>query len=125
MILLTVNEIVVLHDQLINETGGSSGIRDMGLLESAIYSAIQSFDDIEVYPTIKEKSARFAFAITQNHPFVDGNKRIGIFVMLMSLRLNNITLKYTQQELIELGLGIASSLYDYNHVLNWIDTHQV
>lgn len=125
MILLTVNEIVVLHDQLINETGGSSGIRDMGLLESAIYSAIQSFDDIEVYPTIKEKAARFAFAITQNHPFVDGNKRIGIFIMLMSLRLNNITLKYTQQELIELGLGIASSLCDYNHVLDWINTHQV
>ena len=82
-------------------------------------------NDIEVYPTIKEKAARFAFAITQNYPFVDGNKRIGIFVMLMSLRLNNLTLKYTQQELIELGLGIASSLYDYNYVLDWINTHQV
>ena len=64
MIFLTVDEIVALHAQLINATGGASGIRDMGLLESAVYSAIQSFDDIEIYPTIKEKSARLAFAIT-------------------------------------------------------------
>lgn len=77
MIQLTVDEIIILHNKLLKKTGGFPGIRDIGLLESAVYSCLQSFGEDEVYPTPAERSARLAFAITQNHPFYDGNKRVG------------------------------------------------
>lgn len=125
MILLTLEEILSLHSKIIKQTGGSDGLRDRGLLESAIYSANASFDGMDVYPTCIEKAARLAFSITNNHAFVDGNKRIGIFVLLMTLRLNNITIKYTQAELIALGLGIADGSLDYDAILAWIRTHMV
>ena len=95
MILLTVDEIIELHTKLIAKTGGSDGLRDIGLLESAVYSAQSSFGDEELYPTVSQKAARLMFALVSNHAFVDGNKRIGVFVMLTTLRLNGITLHYT------------------------------
>ena len=97
--------------------------RDRGLLESAVYSADASFDDVEIYPTIEEKAARLAYSLISNHAFVDGNKRIGVFVMLMTLRLNGIRLVYTQPELIELGLQAASGIMKYEEILNWIKVH--
>jgi len=123
MILLTASEIIESQEKLINATGGSYGLRDIGLLESAIYSASATFDGEEIYSSIEEKSARLAFAITTNHPFVDGNKRIGVFVMLTTLRLNGISLKYSQSELIKLGLGLADGSVDYEAVLKWINAH--
>lgn len=124
MILLTVDEIITLHEKLIQRTGGSNGLRDRGLLESAVYSADSAFEDVEVYPSVEEKAARLAFSITGNHAFVDGNKRIGILVMLLTLRLNDITLVYTQAELIALGLGIADGTLDYSAILIWITNHK-
>ena len=121
MIFLTVDEIISLHSKLILKTGGIDGIRDKELLESAVYSVYNSFDNIELYPTVKEKSARLAYSIVNNHAFLDGNKRIGILVMLMTLRLNDILIEYTQQELIFLGLSIASSQASYDDVLMWLD----
>ena len=88
MMLLTVEEILALQEKVISQTGGSFGLRDRGLLESAVYSADSSFGDVEVYPSLEEKAARLAFAITGNHAFVDGNKRTGMLVMLLTLRLN-------------------------------------
>ncbi len=85
MIILTIEETVSLHEKLIEKTGGSHGIRDIGLLESAIYSAESSFDDVEIYPSVEEKAARLLFSLTSNHAFVDGNKRIGVLVMLISI----------------------------------------
>lgn len=96
MILLTVDEITTLHDKLISRTGGSLGLRDISLLESAVNSAVFAFEGTEAYPTIEEKSARLMFSLTNNHAFVDGNKRTGVLVMLMTLQLNNIRIKYTQ-----------------------------
>ena len=125
MMLLTVHEIITLHDQLIATSGGMPGIRDHGLLESAVANADASFDDVERYPSIQEKAARLAYAITMNHAFVDGNKRIGIFVMLVTLDLNGIRLSYTQKELIALGLGIADGSIDYDHIFKWLDDHHV
>ncbi|MEE1239753.1 MAG: type II toxin-antitoxin system death-on-curing family toxin [Acutalibacteraceae bacterium] len=92
---LTVEEVIALHDKLIDRTGGSHGLRDQSLLESAVYSAMSCFGDNEAYPTVEEKAARFMFSLTNNHAFVDGNKRIGVFTMLMALQLNNIKIKYT------------------------------
>lgn len=125
MIFLTVEEVIALHDKLIERTGGSHGLRDQGLLESAIYSAASGFADDEAYPTIEEKAARLMFSLTRNHAFVDGNKRIGVFTMLMTLQLNNVKLNYTQAELISLGLSVADGKTEYFEILDWIMEHKV
>ena len=124
MITLTVSEILRLHQKLLDATGGLSGTRDLGLLESAVYSANQVFGEEEAYPTVEQRAARLAYAITQNHPFVDGNKRIGMLVMLMTLRLNHVQIQYTQAELIQLGLSVADNSYRYEDILAWINTHK-
>lgn len=124
MILLTVDEIIGLHTKLISKTGGSDGLRDLGLLESAVYSAQTSFGDEELYPTTMEKAARLMYALVSNHAFVDGNKRIGVFVMLMTLKLNGIMIHYTQAELIELGLSTAAGNAKYEDIQTWIQNHR-
>jgi len=123
MIILTVDEIIAIHGKLTAATGGSPGLRDMALLESAVFGCYQSFDDADLYPTIEEKSARMAYSLCRNHPFVDGNKRIAVTSMLVMLRLNRVLLTYTQQELISLGLGIADGSLDYEYILGWVNTH--
>lgn len=99
MIVLTKQQILLLHSQLIFETGGSDGLRDVGLLESAINSHFQQFDNEDLYPTIQQKASRLCFGLVNNHPFIDGNKRIGAHVMLVFLALNGIELEYTQDDL--------------------------
>lgn len=125
MINLTVDEIMQMYVKLIQKTGGMPSLRDLGMLESAVYSAIQSFGEEEVYPTPCERAARLAYAITMNHPFYDGNKRTGMLVMLMTLRLNHVVIKYTQQELIILGLSVADGSIVYQDILAWIKLHLV
>ena len=120
MIKLTKKQVLQMHKMMIMETGGLDGIRDMGLLDLSLNGAFQTFDGNDIYPTIQDKAARLAFSIVKNHPFVDGNKRIGLFVMLVFLELNGIELDYTQQELIELGLGLADSSIDMNMLLEWL-----
>ena len=124
MITLTVSEILRLHQKLLDATGGLRGTCDLGLLESAVYSANQVFGEEEAYPTVEQRAARLAYAITQNHPFVDGNKRIGMLVMLMTLRLNHVQIQYTQAELIQLGLSVADNSYRYEDILAWINNHK-
>ena len=124
MILLTVTEIIGLHSKLISKTGGLDGIRDNGLLESAVFTTNNSFEGIEQYPTIEEKAARLAYGLVSNHAFVDGNKRIGVLILLMTLKLNNITITYTQSELIALGLSIADGSYKYDDIYKWILSHK-
>ena len=84
----------------------------------------QVFGEEEAYPTVEQRAARLAYAITQNHPFVDGNKRIGMLVMLMTLRLNHVQIQYTQAELIQLGLSVADNSYRYEDILAWITNHK-
>ena len=123
MIVLTIDEIILLHGKLITATGGSPGLRDRSLLESAAYSVNAGFDETEKYPTVLEKSARFAYALIQNHAFVDGNKRIGVLVMLTTLRMNSIEFRYTPRELIDFGLGVANGALGYAEILTWIEQH--
>lgn len=123
MILLTVDEIIMLHDKLLGATGGSPGLRDQGLLESAVFGVNASFEDVERYPTVEEKAARLCYALATNHAFVDGNKRVGVLAMLMTLRLNGVVLQYTQRELINLGLAVASGKAGYEEILIWIKNH--
>ena len=123
MIILTVTEVAELHEKLIDVTGGSHGVRDMGLLESAVLGCYQTFGDVELYPTIMEKAARMAYAVCKNHPFIDGNKRAAVTSMLVMLRLNGIVPSYTHEELIALGLGVADGSIEYEQIIAWLERH--
>jgi death-on-curing protein len=120
---ISLNKVLQLYKRMIDATGGSSGIRDMGLLDSALSNAYATFDGVELYPTVEQKCSSICYSIINNHPLVDGNKRMGIFIMLILLELNNIKLKYSQAELIDLGLGIAKGLYKQDFILEWIMLH--
>lgn len=124
MIFLTTDEIIILHSALIKKTGGLDGLRDFGLLESAILSVHASFGGIDKYPTVEEKSARIAYSLANNHPFLDGNKRIAILSMLTTLSLNKIKLKFAQCDSIALGINIADGSWDYDNILQWIMNHK-
>ena len=124
MKILTKQQIVMLHEQLINETGGSHGLRDDGMLESALSAPFQEFQAFSPYPTIQQKAARLAYGLIINHPFIDGNKRIGAHAMLVLLLLNGIELEYTQQELSDVILQAAAGECGYDDLLAWILKHQ-
>lgn len=125
MIVLSKQQILLLHSQLISETGGSDGLRDVGLLESAINSPFQQFENEELYPTIQQKASRLCFGLVNNHPFIDGNKRIGAHVMLVFLALNGIELEYTQDDLSSTILKLASNKISYQQLTKWIINHQI
>lgn len=120
---LTEEQLIYLHDELIRATGGNQGLRDKNLLQSALYSPLQTFDSSELFPTIRQKAARLACGLTQNHPFVDGNKRIGAHAMLVVLELNGIQLHYTQRELADTFLRLAASEIGYDELLAWLTSH--
>ncbi|NLV75527.1 MAG: type II toxin-antitoxin system death-on-curing family toxin [Tissierellia bacterium] len=120
---LTKTQILKMNSLLIQETGGSDGIRDEGLLDSALNLPFQSLDGEDIYKTIQAKAARLGFSLINNHSFVDGNKRIGILAMLVSLEINGIEIICTDEELIELGLGVADGSVSYKDLLNWIIDH--
>ena len=123
MKILTTTEVVELHEKIITATGGSFGIRDLRLLESAVLGCCQSFGGDDLYPTVTEKAARMAYAVCKNHPFIDGNKRVAVASMLVILRMNDIALQYMQSELVDLGLGIAKGSIDYDDIVAWINVH--
>lgn len=125
MIRLSKPQILLLHEQLIAETGGSSGLRDEGMLESALNTPFQTFAGKDVYPSLQQKAARLCFGLVKNHPFVDGNKRIGAHVMLVFLALNGIELQHTQTELSDIILQLAADTIQFSDLLNWILTHQI
>lgn len=108
---------------LIDQTGGSDGIRDEGLLESALNAPFQTFDGDYIYRTIKAKAAKLGYFLVKNHPFIDGNKRIGILVMITFLEINGVEVACTDGELITLGLGLADGSIDDENLLNWIIDH--
>ena len=123
MIRLTERQIVKIHSDLIAKTGGIEGIRDKGILDSAVNSPFMTFDGEDLYPTIQHKAAQLAFFIISNHTFIDGNKRIGLHVMLIFLELNGVTLKYTQNELIKIGLMLADGNMTVKDLLLWLIDH--
>lgn len=114
----------MLHTQLIEQTGGSNGVRDYNLLESAVETPFQSFGGKELYPTIQAKAARLGYGLIKNHPMIDGNKRIGTHAMLVLLALNGIELEYSQKELYEMILDVAASQKGYEELLYWVLEHQ-
>jgi len=123
MIILTTDEVIEVHAKLIKATGGSPGLRDMGLLESAVLGCNQTFGGEDLYPTVTEKASRMAYSICKNHPFIDGNKRVAVTAMLVILRMNDIMLSFTQEELIYLGLGVADGSLGYDDIIAWVNKH--
>ena len=101
------------------------GVRDEGLLESALESAFSGFGGQEFYPSKEEKGARLGYALISNHAFVDGNKRIGVYIMLTFLEVNGIKLKCSDEELVQIGLSVADGSMGYEQLLAWVREHRI
>ncbi len=124
MIRFSKEKVKLLHQMLWEVSGGSTGIRDEALLDSALENAFAGFGDTEFYPTKEEKAARLGYTLISNHAFVDGNKRIGIYVMLSFLEMNGIRLQCEDDELVHIGLSIAAGTMKYEELLQWIIDHE-
>ena len=122
---ISLEELLVFHRKIIEKTGGSKGIRDLNLIESALNRAFVTFESKDLYKDIIDKIAAITYGLINNHGFVDGNKRIGIAVMLFLLKLNELKIRYSQKELIKLGLGIADGLITEENLRNWIRHHEI
>ena len=123
MKVLSKQQILMLHSMLVAQSGGMDGLRDEGLLESAVNAPLQIFEGQELYPTVLEKAARLGYGLIHNPPFFDGNKRIGTHAMLVFLDINNITLSYEDDDLIAAILRVASGNMDDSELLEWLKTH--
>lgn len=124
MIFFDLEQVVKLHSSLIAKTGGMDGIRDENLLDSALNSLFQTFDGNELYPDIFDKAAQLCYSLVENHPFADGNKRTGVHLTLLFLKLNGEKIEYTQSEVIDFGLGIASGKMTKDSIKEWLLNHK-
>jgi death-on-curing protein len=118
-------QILDLHTEQITKYGGRDGIHDDGLLESALAAPYQEFDGQEIFPTILQKAVRLGFGLIKNHPFIDGNKRVGTHAMLITLDLNGIELNYNEDELYKIITEVASGKAIFNQLLCWVRDHQI
>ena len=125
MIKFSKEKVKLLHKMIAQETGGSIGVRDEGLLESALEIAFSSFGGQEFYPTKEEKGARLGYNLISNHAFVDGNKRIGMYVMLTFLEVNGIRMDCTNEEVATVGMAVASGNMGYEALLQWVCDHRI
>lgn len=120
MIKFSSDKVLLLHKLITRETGGDPNLRDMNLLDSALESAFQSFGGQDLYPTKEEKAAQLGFALISNHAFVDGNKRIGMYVMLTFLEMNGVKIDPSNEEVARVGLAVAAGEMKYDELLQWI-----
>lgn len=123
MIKFSKEKVLLLHKLIAKETGGSIGVRDEALLESALEGAFAGFGDKEFYPIKEEKGARLGYTLISNHAFVDGNKRIGMYVMLTFLEVNGIHMECTNEEVVTVGLSVAAGTMSYEELLMWVKSH--
>jgi len=124
MIKFSKEKVLLLHKLIAAETGGAVGVRDMGLLESALEGVFATYDGQELYPTKEEKGARLGFTLISNHAFVDGNKRIGMYVMLTFLEVNGIRMDCTNEDVVEVGLAVAAGTTSYEELRDWVQEHR-
>ena len=124
MIRFSKEKVLLLHKILAEATGGGVGVRDEALLDSALEAAYAGFGEKEFYPTKEEKGARLGYALISNHAYVDGNKRIGVYVMLSFLEMNGIRIECTDDELVRVGLSVADGSMQYEELLQWVLDHK-
>ncbi len=120
MIKFSKEKVLLLHRLITEETGGDPNVRDLQLLDSALESAFQTFDGKELYLTKEEKGARLGYALISNHAFVDGNKRIGMYVLLTFLETNGIKIHPSNDDVARVGLAVAAGEMKYAELLDWI-----
>lgn len=120
MIKFSQERVLLLHKLITEETGGDPNVRDLALLDSALESAFQTFDGEALYPTKEEKGARIGYTLISNHAFVDGNKRIGMYVLLTFLKVNGIKMNPSVDDVARVGLAVASGEMQYEDLLEWI-----
>lgn len=124
MIRFSKEKVLLLHKLMAEATGGSIGLRDEGLLDSALEGIYATFDGQELYPSKEEKGARLGYSLISNHAFVDGNKRIGIYVMLTFLEVNGIRMECTDRDIVHVGLSVADGTMKYEELLAWVLEHK-
>ena len=124
MIQFSKEKVLLLHKIIAEATGGSVGVRDEALLDSALEAAFAGFGNKEFYPTKEEKGARIGYALISKHAFVDGNKRIGMHIMMTFLELNGIKLNCSDSSIVDAGLKLASGEMKYEDLLNWVKEHK-
>lgn len=122
---LTLNEVLDLYQRILEQSGGSAGIRDFGALESALAQPRMTFDGDELYPTIVDKAAALGFSLINNHPFVDGNKRIGHAAMEVFLILNGYEIEAGVDEQERVILGVAAGQIKRDELRAWLSLHIV
>ena len=125
MIRFSREKVKLLHQLMAEATGGSVGVRDEGLLDSAIEGSFATFDGVELYPSKEEKAAKLGYSLISNHAFVDGNKRIGVYVMLSFLELNGVHIEAADEDVVSLGLGVADGSMEQKDILDWIHKHKL
>ena len=125
MITLTKEQVLLLHKCIYERYGGSYGVRDEGLLDSALEAPFQTFAGQDLYPEDMDKIVRFGYGLIGNHPFHDGNKRIGALAMLTLLELNGYSIDSTNKEFADIIYAVASGSEgkDYEELLNWVKEH--
>lgn len=122
---LTLTEVLALHQMLIEQSGGADGIRDLGSLESAVAQPQMGFAGRELYSTLAEKATAVCFSLVMNHPFVDGNKRIGHAAMETFLVLNGFELNADVDDAEEVILSLAAGENSREKLLDWVNLHLV
>ncbi|MDA3931869.1 MAG: type II toxin-antitoxin system death-on-curing family toxin [Tenericutes bacterium] len=112
--------VIKIHKRIIETSGGALGLKDIGLLDSAVSSIYQTYDSKELYPTLLEKAARLCYALNKNHPFVDGNKRISMHMLALFLRFHDIDYSPTNDEVIRVGISLADGSMNDKDLLIWL-----
>ncbi|MBZ9609253.1 type II toxin-antitoxin system death-on-curing family toxin [Clostridium estertheticum] len=122
---IDIDNVLLFHKKIVDQTGGSEEIRDLGLIESALNRGYATFDGIDLYKDVEEKISAITHGLVKNHGFVDGNKRIGVSVMVLLLKLNSIQIKHSPHDLIELGLNIADGTFSEKDIKAWINNKKL
>ena len=120
---LTLGEVVELHRRVLQAGGGAPGIRDLGALDSAVAQPKATFGGVDLYPTVVEKATALCFSLVQNHPFVDGNKRVGHAAMETFLVLNGTEIDAAVDDQERLMLDLAAGRIDRGYLTDWLRHH--
>ena len=123
MITLTKEQIIMLHEAIYERYGGSCGVLNEGMFDSALQAPFQTFGGEELFPDTKDKILRLAYGLIKNHSFRDGNKRIGALVLLVLLELNGWHVNATNEEFADIIMGIAASEKDDEDLKQWVESH--
>ena len=123
---LTIDEVIALHDYAVERFGGSLGLTDRGKLEASIAAPMQNVFGTELYPDLWSKAAILFFLLIKNHPFIDGNKRTALYVLLRFLEINGFTISgVTNDELYQFTMDVANSLLDKDDIAEWLKAHTI